>query len=220
MLRAAGREKRQGSGDGKGGERWGRNGYDPGMSPLEICGFLTGAACVLLAMRENILCWPIGMANDVLFFVMFWRSNLYAVCCLQVFYFALSLYGWWRWSHSERGAGRQQIRGTSPGIALGLGMAIPLAWAAVYAMLRHYTDSNVPAGDALATALAMAAQYMTGRKLLENWMVWVAVDAISAGLCVYKHLYLTSLLYAAFIVMCVGGYSAWRKTMRRQAAAE
>jgi nicotinamide mononucleotide transporter len=98
-------------------------------------------------------------------------------------------------------------------------LVTPLAWAAVYQLLRHYTDSNVPAGDSLATVLSLAAQYMAGRKLLENWLVWIAVDVISVGLFVYKHLYLTSFLYGSFIVMCVGGYSAWRATKLRQEAA-
>jgi nicotinamide mononucleotide transporter len=188
------------------------------MSPLEICGFLTGAGCVLLAMKENILCWPISMTNDVVFFVVFWRSSLYAYSCLQGFYFALAVYGWWRWSHSESGAGKQQIRSTSRGIALGLLLATPLAWAAVYQVLRHYTDSNVPAGDALATVLSLTAQYMAGRKLLENWLVWIAVDVISVALFLYKHLYLTAFLYGSFIAMCVAGYAAWRRTKLRQAA--
>jgi nicotinamide mononucleotide transporter len=98
-------------------------------------------------------------------------------------------------------------------------LAAPLAWAAVYEMLRHYTDSNVPAGDSLATVLSLAAQYMAGRKLLESWLVWIVVDVISVGLFFYKHLYLTACLYSAFIVMCVAGYSAWRQTKLRQEAA-
>ena len=188
------------------------------MSPLEICGFLTGAVCVLLAMKENILCWPTGMANDVLFFVVFWRSRIYAGSCLQVFYFALAIYGWWRWRHSESGAGAQQIGSTSRSTAGVLLLLIPFGWAAVYQALRHYTDSNVPVGDSLATVRSLAAQYMAGRKLLENWLVWIAVDVISIILFLYKHLYLTSLLYAAFIVMCVAGFRAGRQTRLRQGA--
>ena len=77
----------------------------------------------------------------------------------------------------------------------------------------------MPVGDSLATVLSLAAQYMAGRKLLENWMVWILVDVISIALFTYKHLYLTAGLYAAFIVMCVMGYRAWRQTLRHQQAA-
>ncbi|MGA3127444.1 MAG: nicotinamide riboside transporter PnuC [Candidatus Korobacteraceae bacterium] len=189
------------------------------MSPLEICGVVTGAACVLLAMKENILCWPIGIANNALFFVMFWRNKVYALSCMQLLYIAVAIYGWWRWSHSESGAGAQRIRSISRAIALTLMLLVPLAWAAVYQLLRHYTDSNVPACDSLVTVLSLAAQYMAGRKLLENWLLWIAVDLISSALFLYKHLYLTSFLYAAFVVMCVAGYLAWRKTQLQQGGA-
>jgi nicotinamide mononucleotide transporter len=78
----------------------------------------------------------------------------------------------------------------------------------------------VPTGDSLATVLAMAAQYMAGSKLLENWLVWIVVDLINVALFVYKHLYLTSSLYAVFIFLCIAGYLAWRRTQLRQSAAQ
>jgi nicotinamide mononucleotide transporter len=190
------------------------------MSPLEILGVLTGAVCVWLAAKENILTWPIGITNNILFLVVFWRSKLYADSCLQLFYIALAVYGWWRWSHSETGEGAQQIHSISRFAAWVLFLITALAWAGVYQVLRHYTDSNVPVGDSLATVLSLGAQYMAGRKLLENWLVWIVVDIISIVLFLYKRLYLTSFFYAALIVICVAGYSGWRQTQLRQAGAQ
>ncbi len=188
------------------------------MSPLEIFGVLTGAVCVLLAAKENILTWPIGIVNNVLFFVMFWRNKLYADATLQIFYIVISIYGWWKWSHA--GVGQElPVRETSRKLGLLLMALLPVAWYGIYQLLHTYTDSNVPAGDSLATVLSLGAQYMAGRKLIENWLVWIVVDVISVALFVYKRLYLTSGLYAAFIVMCVMGYVAWRKTQVRQAEA-
>jgi nicotinamide mononucleotide transporter len=190
------------------------------MSPLEIFGVLTGAVCVLLAAKENILTWPIGIANNVLFFVMFWRNKLYADSCLQLFYIAIAIYGWWRWSHAGEGAGALPVRTTSKKVAIVLIALTPIAWVVLYQVLHRYTDSNVPVGDSLATVLSLGAQYMAGRKLLENWLVWIVVDVISIALFIYKRLYLTSGLYAVFIVMCVAGYIAWRQTQIRQSEAQ
>jgi len=190
------------------------------MSPLEIFGVLTGAVCVLLAAKENILTWPIGIVNNALFFVMFWRNRLYADACLQIFYIVIAIYGWWRWSHAGIGEAALPVRNTSKRLTIVLIALMPIAWAAIYQLLHHYTDSNVPAGDSLATVLSLGAQYMAGRKLLENWLVWILVDVISVALFIYKHLYLTAFLYAAFIVMCVAGYQTWRQTQLRQSAAQ
>jgi len=194
------------------------SGYDLDMSPLEIFGVLAGAVCVLLAAKENILTWPIGIVNNVLFFVMFWRNKLYADATLQIFYIAISIYGWWRWSHAEDGVGTQKVRSTSQNAAWVLVFLSAAGWVGIYQILHHFTDSNVPIADALVTTLSLAAQYMAGRKMIENWIVWIVVDVISIALYIYKHLYLTSLLSAVFIVMCVMGYHAWRQTQLRETA--
>jgi nicotinamide mononucleotide transporter len=187
------------------------------MSALEIFGVATGAACVMLAAKENILTWPIGIANNVAFFVMFWRNKLYAAATLQLFYIAIAIYGWWKWGHKEDGA-TLPIRSTSRQLAIVLTVLTPMAWVAVYELLHLCTDSNVPASDSLVAVLSLGAQFMAGRKLLENWLVWILVDAIGVALFMYKHLYLTSTLYAAFVVMCIAGYYAWRQTQLRQEA--
>ena len=158
--------------------------------------------------------------NNVLFFVMFWRNKLYADASLQIFYIVIAIYGWWRWSHADGGATALPVRSTSKRLGIVLIALMPIAWAAIYYLLHHYTDSNVPAGDSLATVLSLGAQYMAGRKLLENWLVWILVDIISIALFIYKHLYLTSFLYAAFIVMCIAGYQSWRQTQLRQSAVQ
>src|SRR5512140_1505836 len=71
------------------------------MTITEILGFITGALCVWLAARENIWNWPIGIANNIFYFVVFWRSKLYADACLQVVYLLISIYGWYKWAHRD-----------------------------------------------------------------------------------------------------------------------
>jgi nicotinamide mononucleotide transporter len=68
--------------------------------------------------------------------------------------------------------------------------------------------------------MSLVAQYMLGRKWLENWLVWIAADVIYVVLYGYKHLYLTALLYAIFIAMCIAGYRGWKKAMTVPSMAE
>jgi len=86
-------------------------------------------------------------------------------------------------------------------------------------VLSRFTDSTVPFWDGLTTALSLAAQYMLSRKLLENWWVWMSADLVYIALYYYKDLYLTGVLYAAFFVMCIAGYSGWRKSLLAGSAA-
>ena len=71
------------------------------------------------------------------------------------------------------------------------------AWPLLGLVLQRYTDSDVPYLDALPTAGSVAGQFLLGRKLVENWLVWLAVNVFSVGLFAIKGLWLTALLYAA-----------------------
>jgi nicotinamide mononucleotide transporter len=95
-----------------------------------------------------------------------------------------------------------------------------LSTAVMAFVLHRFTDSQVPFGDGVTTALSLTAQYMLSRKLLENWWVWMTADVIYILLYCYKALYLTGILYAVFFGMCIVGYRGWRKsfTVLRQTA--
>jgi nicotinamide mononucleotide transporter len=189
------------------------------LSWIETFGVVTGAVCVLLAVKENVWNWPIGILNNLFFLVLFWRSKLYADSGLQIFYIAISVYGLWHWLYGgARHTHAPIVRARRAHVLPLLGATIASA-AVLYYVLSHFTDSNVPLGDATTTALSLTAQYMLGRKQIENWLVWIAADVIYIGLYCYKSLYLTALLYAVFIVMCVAGYLRWQHSMEGSPAA-
>jgi nicotinamide mononucleotide transporter len=187
------------------------------LSWIETLGFITGAVCVLLAVKENVWNWPIGILNNVVYLVVFWHSKLYADSGLQLFYIAISVYGLWCWLYGGKKHTQLAISRVTRNAARML-FAVSIASAGIlYYVLRHFTDSNVPLGDAVTTAMSLTAQYMLGRKMIENWLVWIAADVLYIGLYCYKSLYLTALLYAIFIAMCVAGYLRWQRTMSKPA---
>ena len=183
------------------------------MDWTEGLGFVTGAACVWLAARENIWNWPIGIANNLFYLVVFWRAGLYADSILQLFYLGISMYGWWKWARGGPAHRDLPASRTSRAMAIGLAVFGVAAAASLYGVLRHFSNSTVPAGDAITTAMSLTAQFMLGRKLLENWLLWIAADVIYIGLYCYKDLYLTAALYAIFIAMCVVGYRRWARVL-------
>jgi len=182
------------------------------MTWTEILGFVTGAASVLLAVRESAWNWPVGIANNIFFLVLFWRAKLYADAVLQLIYIVISIFGWWNWLRGGTGHTELRISKTARRLAIILA-AITAATATILAIaLRRFTDSTVPVGDGVTTALSLTAQYMLSRKLLENWWVWMTADVIYIALYCYKSLYLTAMLYLLFFAMCIAGYTGWRKS--------
>ena len=182
------------------------------MSLLEILGFITGATCVLLQVRENIWNWPIGIANNIMFMVLFWQSKLYADAALQIFFMSISVYGWWKWRFGGKDHSTLAVSRTTRAMGLKLAAATVTAAAIIYFILRRFSDSDVPYGDATTTAISLTAQFMLGRKLIENWLLWIAVNVLYIGLYSYKRLYLTAFLYAIFIGMCIMGWKSWKKS--------
>ena len=91
--------------------------------------------------------------------------------------------------------------------------------AAIYYLLVEFTDSTVPFWDSMTTALCIVAYWMLSRKFIEQWFVWLAVDAITVGLYIYKDIPLTAGLYALYCILAIAGYIRWRKMMHTQADA-
>jgi len=178
------------------------------LSMTEALGFATGGTCVWLCVREHLWNWPLGLANNVIFFALFWHSRLYADMGLQLVYFAFGVYGWWNWLYGGQQDGALNITRTPRLEALALAALSPLATWGLWSLLVALHDA-APFLDALTTVLSLVAQYLLCRKRLENWIVWIVVDAIYVPLYLSRHLHLTALLYALFLVMCVYGWRAW-----------
>lgn len=178
------------------------------ISVIEAWGFATGGVCVWLVVREHMWNWPIGLANNVFFFVLFFRGRLYADTGLQVVYFALGAYGWLNWLHGGANRDRLTISRTTRGEWLALSVAIPLCTFGLREVLLA-VNGAAPFWDSLTTVLSLAGQYLLCRKRLENWVVWIAADLIYVPLYLACGLPLTSALYAVFLVMCLIGLREW-----------
>ncbi len=176
----------------------------------EWTGAVLGAVYVWLAIRESPWCWPFGIANVSLFLVVFAHSRLYGAAALQVLYIALSVYGWYEWLHGGQAHGRLEVARTPPRFVLPLLAAGILGSLGLGLALQAHTNEALPWSDAAATAFSLVAQLMATRKWLENWLVWIAVDAVYVGMNLSQSLYAATALYAVFLVMAVFGFRAWR----------
>jgi nicotinamide mononucleotide transporter len=160
------------------------------------------------------------MASSVLYALLFADSRLYGEASLQLFFVAMSAWGWWQWLRGRGGDGAALVvHSLSPRALKGVALATFAAWPLVGWLLQRATDSDVPFLDALPTVGSVAGTFLLGRKTLENWPVWLAVNVFSLGLFAYKGLWLTVLLYALFAALSVAGWRAWRRLEGRARAA-
>ena len=174
---------------------------------------LFGAISVFLSVRENVWSWPTAIVNVSLYILVFLRAKLYADMALQVVYIVISVYGWHQWLHG--GAGRTTLpvtRGT-PRLALILVTIGAVSVALLGTLLGRFTDAALPWLDSTTTVTSLIAQWMMAKKILENWLVWVAVDVVYIGMFLFKSLALTAVLYAIFLVLSAMGYFQWKKSL-------
>jgi nicotinamide mononucleotide transporter len=181
----------------------------------ELLGFATGLLTVYLVVRQRIANWPLGIANVLLLMVVFWHVGLFGDAGLQIVYVVLGGYGWWRWS---TGTVRQRVRLTTRAEWWWLGGVGVLLTVLLWWYLDQYTSSTVPWPDAATTAVSLLATYGQIRRLVESWWLWIAVDVVYIPLYGYKDLWLTALLYLAFLALCGLGLRAWRAALRTQSA--
>lgn len=190
-----------------------------GTSCLEFVAVLFGIAGVYLSILEKISNWPVGIVNVALYALLFWQQRLYANAGLQIFYLGISVYGWYRWVRGDPHGGALVVRTTSRPLALRLVGATVAIWIALVVLTRLFGGA-MPVLDAGTTAVSLVAEWMLARKLMENWAVWIGVDAVYVGMLLSDRLYLTALNYLVYFVLAVMGYVAWKRlaTQTTQAA--
>ena len=193
---------------------------------IELLGAILGLLYIFFSIRQSILTWPTGLFTSMLYIWVFYKSGFYADMGLQVYYVVISIYGWYYWlkgANNKRNVSEDtnaKVRKTPIGLAFKLILAALIIYGLLLFILIKFTDSTVPFMDSLTTALSIVATWMLAKKYIEHWLIWIFVDALSAGLYVYKNLWPTVLLFAVYTIMAVIGYKEWKKDISKQFETE
>ncbi|MEW5914752.1 MAG: nicotinamide riboside transporter PnuC [Gemmatimonadota bacterium] len=182
------------------------------MSALEIIAAAFGALAVYLAARENIWNWPTAIINVSLYTIVFFQSRLYADMGLQVVYLVLSIYGWYHWLHGGAQRTELKVSRASPRLLIILALLVAAGSYTLGATLASRTDAAIPYLDSALTVASLAAQWLMTRKVLENWLLWIALDIVYVPMFFARGLPATALLYSVFLVLAVLGFISWRRS--------
>ena len=186
---------------------------------IEVIGAVIGLTYLFLEYKANVWLWPVGILMSLFYVIIYVSGKFYADAALQVYYIGANVYGLMVWTFSRRheikdtkqDSEEVKICNTPKRLWLPLTLVSIGLWMLIFWVLRNFTDSPVPIGDAFTTALSIVAMWMLSRKYIEQWLLWVAVNVVCVALYFWKGLYPTAILYCVYVVVAVLGYFRWKK---------
>ncbi len=182
---------------------------------LEIAGTIATLVGIWLTTRRILACWPVVLAADLIYLVVFYRARLFSDALLQVFFIVFTLYGWWHWWRGVREEG--EVRVVPLGLqSLLMGLAAGAVGSVLLGLLMARIGAALPHLDATLTSYSLVASWWQARKHTANWWLWIAVNVIYVGEYVYKSLLVTAVLYAVLIGLAVIGLLDWRRAAKNQ----
>jgi len=180
---------------------------------LEVIAVVTSLIYVILAAKKNIWCWPAAFISTVIYTFLFYKFYLWMDSLLQVYYMGMAFYGWYCWNKNTDELENKNIQLKtysvkthiiSIGILSGLSLAVGF-------LMDKYTPTDFPYLDSATTVFAVFSTVLVAQKIVENWLYWIVIDAISIYLYVEKGLMPTAFLFGVFILIAAYGYYMWRK---------
>jgi len=180
------------------------------MTWVEAVAFGFGVVSVWYEKQEDIRVFPTGIVNVLLTVYLCFTIGLYASMGVNVYYFLMSIYGWYNWSRaSEKEKSLRVGYGNQSDRIKMLALAV-LAFVVLFFGLSKITNSNSPFWDALASAFFITAMWLVAEKKIENWYAWIIGNLISIPLYFSKGLILFSFQYFIFLVVAILGLLSWR----------
>ncbi len=188
------------------------------MSPWEAVAVILAIAYLLLAVKENILCWLFAFLSTAIYTVLFWDVSLLMESALNVYYMAMAVFGWHQWTRGGTnggdGAHALAVRSMSgqQHVLVISGIAV-LTFVSGYFLSEH-SSAAWPYIDSFTTWASVITTYLVTRKYLQNWLYWIVIDTVSIPLYIDRGLNLTALLFVAYVVIAVIGFFKWREHLR------
>lgn len=164
---------------------------------------------VILAAQKQILCWFFAFISSALYVYLCFSAQLYLESILQLFYVVMAVVGFLLWNRpTKTEIIKWKVSYHIINILVSAGLTFLLGY-----LFSIYTDQANPYIDAATTVFSLAATFMVTQRVLENWIYWIVIDAVSVYLFYTRELHLTAVLFLIFTVLAIVGYFSWKKSL-------
>jgi len=185
-------------------------------SLLEYIAVFTGIASVWFYKKENILVYPIGLINTIIYIYLSVKGHLFGEASVNFYYTVMSIYGWILWSKKDQQQHLVVVITTSNlkewiyQFLFFSAFYITIFYALTY-VKKSFAPGAIPWADAFASSTAYTGMWMMAKKKLESWIWWIATNFASIPLYFVKGFVFTSVYYLVLLIMAVAGLIEWKK---------
>jgi len=184
---------------------------------IEIIAATLGIIAIFFQIKVKPFYWVISLVVSSMYIIVYFSAKLYADMSMQFYYVGMSIYGLYVWLSGNYSSDKKiihisKIKDLKSWLLIALISA--LSFFIIGYILKNFTDSNVPWWDSFTTSLSFVATWMLARKKIENWLIWIVVDATSVALYIYKQLYPTTILFIILTLLAIVGYFQWKRELR------
>lgn len=186
---------------------------------LEYIAVLSGIVSVWFSRKENILVYPTGLVNTIVYIYLSFKGSLFGEAGVNFYYTVMSIYGWLLWA--RRDAQQHHVVHISFSDKKWWGYQLAFFsgfYAAIFLLLsflkKGFAPGAIPWADAFASATAFTGMWLMTKKKVESWYWWIATNIASIPLYFVKHYVFTSVYYLILLVMAVFGLIEWQRRAR------
>ena len=182
---------------------------------LELVAVFFGLFSVWYAKKDNILVFPTGLISTSIYAYLLWQWSLLGDSMINVYYFIMSIYGWYHWTRKKDDVDEFPISlmtKREKGMAIVIFVVIIVFVVLVYLYFDKFTTWYSYL-DTLLTSLFFVGMWLMAKRKIENWIFWIVGDLLSIPLYLAKGYTFTSLQYIVFTIIAVYGYLEWKKIL-------
>jgi nicotinamide mononucleotide transporter len=193
--------------------------WDYPISYVELIGTLFGLASVYFASKANILTWGTGIVNEVFLFILFFQVQLYADMFLQVYFFIVTIYGWYNWKTNTTEKMVSEINFRNKLLLAAAIFIFSLVSGFLFYTIHLYlpeyfkVKAACPFIDSFVMVSSIVATILLAKKKIENWYLWIAIDLVCVVLYFKKGVYFLSMEYFIFLGLASYGLCHWKKQL-------
>ncbi|MBD0333066.1 MAG: nicotinamide mononucleotide transporter [Chitinophagaceae bacterium] len=181
----------------------------------EYIAVFTGIASVWFSKKENILVYPVGLINTILYIYISIKGHLLGEASVNFYYTVMNIYGWVLWAkkdvshqpavkitYSTKDEWLQQV--------LFFSFFYTVIFLSLIYLKKTFAPGAIPWADAFASATAYTGMWLMAKKKVESWFWWIATNIASIPLYFVKEYKFTSLYYLILLVLAIFGLIEWR----------